>query len=294
MVILKRNYEIILKVAELNSISEAAKKLYISQPAVSKAIKDVENTLATPIFSRTKFKGIAITEEGALIIKHLRAMLAEEENLIQTIASFSGNRTGTVKIGTLSSFANTVLIDIIGELKTAFPDLKIVFYEGTTRDIRKWLKEGLIHLGIVVNIPDYKSLNRQLIYEDTVVAISKSENVDNVIFINDSNEDLLVCKSGYDGLLEEFNKFNINIAESNILDNIVALIKMVENNLGIGIISKLSLSGFKTNLRIIDLYPTFLNKYYVIEQKERPQNALSQIVKERIINRTKQLALKKK
>lgn len=81
---LNHNLRIFLKIAELGSVTEVAEELYISQPAVSKALRNLEEELKLKLFYRDRRKGLILTDSGREILLIARQMEELEERMYQT------------------------------------------------------------------------------------------------------------------------------------------------------------------------------------------------------------------
>ena len=92
-------YRVFYTVAKCGSLTKAADELYISQPAVSQAIKQLENQLGTPHFNRTR-RGMELTAQGGKVIfskvEEALSLFSEAESMISQINT---SATGTIRIG---------------------------------------------------------------------------------------------------------------------------------------------------------------------------------------------------
>ncbi|MCK5924175.1 MAG: LysR family transcriptional regulator, partial [Methylococcales bacterium] len=95
-----RHIRYFVMAAEEGSISSAAARLNISQPAVSRQIKDLEDELGTPLFLRTS-TGLALTESGELALEQAKLLLAQAGNLIKSVSK--AGKKATLKIGYIST-----------------------------------------------------------------------------------------------------------------------------------------------------------------------------------------------
>ena len=111
----------LIDIAQTGSLTSTAKRLFVSQQAVSKSIKQLEEELGVTILNRTK-TGVSFTEEGIEVVEFARKVLAEQETLMQNfqVKQNSGRFWANEKIaiGTTSSIANVILPNIVAELMT--------------------------------------------------------------------------------------------------------------------------------------------------------------------------------
>ncbi len=111
----------LLDIAQTGSLTSTAKRLFVSQQAVSKSIKQLEEELGVTILIRTKI-GVTFTEEGIEVVEFARKVLAEQDALVQNFQmKQNGGRfweNEKIVIGTTSSIANVILPNIVAELMT--------------------------------------------------------------------------------------------------------------------------------------------------------------------------------
>lgn len=153
-------------VVEEGNISNAAKVLNITQPTLSRQIKNLEDELGVELFARGN-KQITLTEDGVLL--HQRAMeiieLADK-----TASEFQGekeNVSGTISIGTVESNAVPYIMDIVKEFLDKYPKVQFCIYSGYVDDIKDKIDKGLVDIGLLVEpveISKYDSI--KLPYED--------------------------------------------------------------------------------------------------------------------------------
>lgn len=117
-----RRFRIFQKVAEFQSFTKAAQSLYMTQPAVSKAIHELEEELQTPLFERFP-KKVILTPEGMLFLKKVTDLLIHYDDVLQHVAEIHSQYT--LRIGSSITIANDVLTTILKDVKKIFPLLSI-------------------------------------------------------------------------------------------------------------------------------------------------------------------------
>ena len=117
-------YRIFYAVAQEGNISRAAASLYISQPAISKSIQKLEESLGTPLFSRSS-RGVRLTEEGALLFQHVKiafdSLKAGEEQLRQMTELGIGH----LRIGVSTTLCKYVLLPYLKKFIELYPHIRI-------------------------------------------------------------------------------------------------------------------------------------------------------------------------
>ncbi len=137
--------------AKSGSISKASEQLFITQPAVSRAIKQLEDSLGCTLFFRTS-KGVELTQEGDILFKHIEqafGLISSAESKINDVRNLI---TGEVKIGVSDTLCKYYLIPYLKLFNTNYPGVKVHVTCPTTPEIIKLLKAGKIDFGII-NMP---------------------------------------------------------------------------------------------------------------------------------------------
>lgn len=142
------NYRIFYTVASLGNISKAADKLYISQPAISKSISNLEKGLNVTLFSRTS-KGVTLTEEGEILYQHIGNAFDSINQAEDEIKKIHDLGIGQLKIGVSTSLCKHILLDYLKDFINENPHIKVTIRCHSTRNTLNLLAEGKIDLGLI-------------------------------------------------------------------------------------------------------------------------------------------------
>lgn len=132
-------YKSFLVVFETGNISRAADLLYISQPAVSHNIKELEKQLGIQLFYK-KANGMNATSEAEILYRYISSAFNSIFKGEQTISDMAGLKTGTVKVGIPSYLSVLYLSDIITEFRQKYPNIKIEIVSKPTVDLVNMLQ----------------------------------------------------------------------------------------------------------------------------------------------------------
>ena len=191
----------LLEVNEQGSITQAAEKLYISQPALSGAIKSIENELGYPLFKRSK-QGVVPTAKGLQILDDTRKILEITKKWHSPIA-IDEQISGQVRFAVVHSVSIAFLLGLFRQLNTQFPLLEI-----ETQEIRNWkmidfLRAHKEYIGCMVIHEDYmrqieKTNNlviKNLLKDDFVLQISAKNPLakKDIIEKDDLKDSAFVC-----------------------------------------------------------------------------------------------------
>lgn len=145
-------YRVFYTVAKCGSLTRAAEELYISQPAVSQSVKQLENQLGVTLFNRTH-RGMELSAQGGKVIfaevERALGLLYEAEN---RIAQMKASATGTIRIGASDTIFEYFLADKIVEFHERFPAVKIELMADFTPDTIEKLKANRCDVAFV-NLP---------------------------------------------------------------------------------------------------------------------------------------------
>ena len=169
-------YRVFYTVAKCGSLTKAAEELYISQPAVSQAIKQLETQLGGKLFNRTH-KGMELSDTGGKqifsIVEKALKLFDEAES---KYAELKDTATGIVRICASDTVATHFLLPYIKEYHEKYPDVNLILQNGTSSETIELLKNNKGDIGFV-NLPiddsDINLCNTVMQLHDTFVASDK-------------------------------------------------------------------------------------------------------------------------
>lgn len=141
-------YHIFYTVAKQGNISRAANELYISQPAISKAIKRLEDSLSVPLFYRNS-RGVTLTDEGALLYEQVQIAFEAIDKGEEVVKRIKQLGIGSLRIGVSTTLCKYLLLSYLKEFVEKFPHMKITIQCQSTFDTVKLLEEGKIDIGLI-------------------------------------------------------------------------------------------------------------------------------------------------
>ncbi|WP_332682124.1 LysR substrate-binding domain-containing protein [Bosea sp. (in: a-proteobacteria)] len=170
-----RQLEIVIAVAEQGSFLAAAHMLSITQPAVSKAVQDVEGIVGHPIFDRMA-RGVMINPFGRILVERGRAILSLVERLSDDVRLIEQGRAGTLVIGALPTAATSVLPPTLGRLRASNPELDIRLVQGRTAELMPQLESGKLDLivGRLYELETAHDVHREAIYHEPISVLVRA------------------------------------------------------------------------------------------------------------------------
>lgn len=156
-----------VEMANKKSLTKAAKKLHVTQPTLSKQLKDLENELGQKLFTRSNYS-INLTPEGEILYKRavdILNIVSKTEAEFQTMNDYAG---GDLHIGCVKSFGIKIVAKIIKNLTLKYPNIKFHLYSGNYQTVTEKLNNGLLDFAITVQNTDTSIFNSiNLPYKDT-------------------------------------------------------------------------------------------------------------------------------
>ena len=158
------SYRIFYTVANTGNISKAAKELYISQPAISKSIQKLEESVGCKLFSRSS-RGVVLTDEGKLLYEHVseafETLTMGEEKLKRSIELGVGH----LKIGVSSTLCKYLLLPYLKEFIRQNPHISISISCQSTNDTLKLLEDNKIDIGLIGKPDNLKNIHFDFLEE---------------------------------------------------------------------------------------------------------------------------------
>jgi len=136
------------KVAKHKSFSKAAEGLFISQPAVTKHIKELERKVGMGLIRRGR-GGFDLTEAGEILFKHTHKISSHLQEIESALGNLKKDHHGVLKIGTTESYSKCLMPKLLSEFQTSHPSIKIFLEVGNSEEIEKSLLVYKNDLGLI-------------------------------------------------------------------------------------------------------------------------------------------------
>lgn len=141
-------YRIFYIVAKNGNITRASKELLISEPAVSKSIKNLEGYLGAPLFTRTK-KGVNLTTEGVTLYEYISKGIEYFKSGEAKFNELINLESGTIRIGINTTLTKEFLMPYLETFHKLYPNINIEIRTNLTSELKSMLKDGLIDMHIL-------------------------------------------------------------------------------------------------------------------------------------------------
>ena len=161
--------------AESLSFTKAAERLFITQPAVTKNIKELENQMGIKLFERNK-NGISLTQAGGILFKYTEKILEMNKKLDYEISFLRETFSGNLKLGASTTIGQYVLPTILARFNRQYPDIKLSLLNKNTSEIEQNVINKEIDLGIIEGKSKRKELKYIPFMKDEIVAVVHNSN----------------------------------------------------------------------------------------------------------------------
>lgn len=247
-------YEVFLAVAKHKNITKASEELFISQPAISQNIKQLEKEIGGKLFERQN-KGVKLTTLGNLLYENLKPIMENLNNLENIGKQFKNLENGFLRIGANSSNCNQVISSTLTSFAKKYPSIKIEMVRGTQTELINKLENNRIDVVYMDKCEISSDLNVVKEYGVDYQLIGNKEYYDKYINGQLEIEKEIILPNAKNKSREFIDKFfhdkGINLCPKYELDNYILLYDFVKNGLGIAFVN---LDYYKQNISNKEVY----------------------------------------
>lgn len=263
-------YEIILKLYDLRSVTKTAEYFNYTPSRISQILKNTEETYGLPLFHRIKGRFIP-TMECECLRPILLSILSGEHCLQEQINQLKHTQCGTIRIGSFTSISCHWLPQHLKEFEKLYPKIHFDLRLGDSTQIASWVRNGITDMGLATD-PASEDLQFTNLMEDSFsVVLPKSHPLsacsavsyeqlreEKFIFLEPEDNELIEAQLHRDG-------FYPNV-QYRVKDD-YTIMSLVENNLGISILPDLVLNRSPYNICTVGIHPPCTRKIGIILMK---------------------------
>lgn len=204
------------------NFTKAATELYITQPAVSKHIQELEETYKTKLFERNGSK-IALTPAGQILLKHTKDIFEIYREIDFDMSSFINERQGLLRLGASTTISQYIISPVLARFHQKQKDIKVNLLNGNTEQIENALINKEIEIGIVEGQSKNLSIKYIPFLKDELVLVCSNKNPfakQSEVSVNDLKSMKFITRERGSGTLEviEFalKKMNLKLSDLQI------------------------------------------------------------------------------
>lgn len=248
-------YRIFYIVAKNGNITRASKELLISEPAVSKSIKNLEGYLGAPLFTRTK-KGVNLTTEGITLYEYISKGIEYFKSGEAKFNELINLESGTIRIGINTTLTKEFLMPYLETFHKLYPNINIEIRTNLTSELKSMLKDGLIDMHIL-NLTNEETKNDFNIIKCKTITdcFVSNKPIKEKISIKELNNYPLILQdknSNTRKFLDDFaNKYEITLKPKIEIGSYYLVSEFSRIGLGIGYVTK---NYIKNNLDNKELF----------------------------------------
>ena len=263
----ERDFDLILNLYELKSITRTAERMFLTQPAVTHRLKKIEKSLGGAILIRSK-KGVIFTPLGEGILPHIRKGRSNLQDMKNFAASTRERVSGTLKLGLSVSFSHYKLPSILKRYTTLFPDVNVNIVTERSANVFKLLIRDDISLGILREEFDWNEAQKLIFTESLCIAYHrevKNKELIKIPYIGYKTDPILQRKIEY----WQNDVFHSTENHSIWADNIATAKELVRQGIGWSLLPGIWLEdfeGYKEPVYFSDGSP-FLRRTYALYRR---------------------------
>ncbi|MDQ0219506.1 LysR family transcriptional regulator [Peribacillus cavernae] len=277
-----KQLEVFNTICKHKNFSSAAKELFISQPTVSSHIKSLEENLGLQLFNRKNKAMGNLTDAGKILYQYSTQILSLVHEAEASLDHYKQGNFGALSLATSHTFCNWFLPNILESFKQKYPSVEIVLHTDFTPKMVNMVENREVHFAIArTNSPTYtdNDLHSELIGQDPSVLVvspqhhladSKKVTIDEII-----KEQFIVFgkKSSYWPQINNlFANEGHELKTSMELNDINAVKKMIEINMGIAILPLISIQDELEKGTLITIsvkgFPQMIRYSHLVYQKD--------------------------
>lgn len=246
-----KQLEVFVAVADCRSFSGAARALYLSQPTVSAYISSLEKELGAKLFARNT-KAVHVTEQGRLLYRYAREMLALQNKIFEVFAGDSHKEQARLVVAASTVPSRYLLADILAGYKEKYPHGQLEVRESDSIQVIRDVAENVVDIGFTGTLLEDKNCRYVPFYEDELVLIMPNTEKYRRILEQETSLDWLVqepflMREEGSGTRKEAEKLlraaGVDVEKLYIAANVEStetIKRSVKNGIGVTVISSLA------------------------------------------------------
>jgi len=253
--------KLFVNIAEANSLTRGAERSHMSLPAASIRIKNLEEGLGVKLLYRTS-QGVTLTPPGQAFMHHARLVLQQLGDLRTDLSEYVKGTRGHVRIFANTSAMAELLPALLPKFLASHPDVNVDLKERLSHDIVRAVSEGKVDVGIVAGNVRTEGLETLALSEDRLVLVTSESHVlanrGRIDFSEALTHDfvgMIEASAIHAFLAQAANELNRPIKIRIQVGNFEAACRMIESNVGIGVVpfSSASRHAKTMNIRMVEL-----------------------------------------
>lgn len=287
-----------LEIIEQGSISRAASRLGVAQPALSIHLRNMEAELGTHLLTRHR-SGVQPTEAGLLLARHARFVLSEQSKALDDIRQLGKEPAGVVRLGLPGTISDVLTVPLIEAMAQRFPRIRLKISEGMSGFVSGWLREGEIDLAVLYFRPEGTAVESSRILEEELVAFGAAGALPApLVTLTELAQKPLILPMPAHGLRKLLDlaaqEAGVAITPAIEIDSYNNIKSLVAKGLGISILPHHAISAEERaqNLSVARISPALKRSVWLVTRSSAPSSRVVQITRQMLEEVTDELIAK--
>jgi LysR family hydrogen peroxide-inducible transcriptional activator len=244
-----RQLRYFVAIAQELSFTRAAEVCFVGQSTLSAGLKELEDGLGIRLVERDR-KNVAITPVGREILERARAILAASEDLVEYAEAAGKPMAGTIRLGVIPTIAPFLLPNVLPDIRTRFPSLKIALREDLTANLLTRLAEHQLDFILIALPYETSGLLVQELFDDEFWLVAREDDPalkgKEIHLPAKMAERLLLLEEGHclrEHTLQACKRSDIRKADGMEATSLLTLLQMVDSGMGIALLPEMAVRG---------------------------------------------------
>lgn len=264
-------YEVFRTVAQTNNFTKAADYMNMTQSAVSKAIKSLENEFGFSLFIRKK-DGVVLSRAGERVLDEIISVVNADRKLRNVINDYNNLNKGKLVIGSFSSASTRLLPSLLAKYSRLYPNIQITIKEGHYDEIQRWIEDDFVDIGLLTEeFLDQDYIKQYLFTDHIKLIVPKQFNLTNqVVSIKSIEKYPFIATEHFPNpyLLNLIQQYDLNLDMRFIVKTNQTVFAFVEMGLGVALIPESSVMKTGYLFDVIDLKEVIPRNIYVVTKEQ--------------------------
>jgi len=244
-----RQLRYFVAIAQELSFTRAAEVCFVGQSTLSAGLKELEDGLGIRLVERDR-QNVAITPVGREILERARAILAASEDLVEYAEAAGKPMAGTIRLGVIPTIAPFLLPNVLPDIRTRFPSLKIALREDLTANLLTRLAEHQLDFILIALPYETSGLLVQELFDDEFWLVAREDDPalkgKEIHLPAKMAERLLLLEEGHclrEHTLQACKRSDIRKADGMEATSLLTLLQMVDSGMGIALLPEMAVRG---------------------------------------------------
>jgi len=236
-------FEMLVATVEAGGIQKAAARVFRTQPAVSMALRKLEQEIGAPLFDRSTRGAYVLTSQGELLYECGKKLLRLRNEVVAEIHALRELRTGRLRIGANESTGNYLLPRLIKRFHKEHPKVKVEIVRNNSASLLNDLKDDLVDLAFISFLPDDSQIEATAIMNDPLVLITSTRHPlsrKRRVHIRDLGQEAFIAHHvqtpSRQRVIDAFRQFDTRLNITMEISSLETIKRLVAMDVGIGFV----------------------------------------------------------